>query len=187
MNLCEAYEPSAELVAKYDSMKSTFFKRIVNLYNKVHAAVLPLVETAAQGERGQAARDYVENLQTKPEFQAFVKVATWVLTQNLQNINKYHKILSRWWARKRHLVCTFVKKSCLLGFVQWCGPGGSSPRGQGSLRIAGCIWTPSAPQDRQGTEWHHRQNQGLPGQILALWVKKTNYITCQQPVIHDRS
>lgn len=48
----------------------------MNFYNKVHAAATPVVEGIRDNERAQGAREFAENLQNKPEFQAFVKVAT---------------------------------------------------------------------------------------------------------------
>ncbi|XP_054477515.1 apolipoprotein A-II [Anoplopoma fimbria] len=76
MSLCEIPTPSADLVEKYDAMKSVFYKRLLNAFGKLQAAAAPMVEQVGDSERGQVAKDYVEGLQTKPEFQAFVKVAT---------------------------------------------------------------------------------------------------------------
>lgn len=75
MSLCQIPEPSQELVEKYESMKSVFYKRLLNAYSKLQAAAAPLVERVGDNERTQAARDFVEDMQTKPEFQAVVKVA----------------------------------------------------------------------------------------------------------------
>ncbi|XP_074511043.1 apolipoprotein A-II [Sebastes fasciatus] len=71
MSLCEVPEPSAELVAKYDEMKSVFYKRLLNAFAKVQAAVAPMMEDPA---RGAEAKTYVEGVMAKPEFQAMVKV-----------------------------------------------------------------------------------------------------------------
>merc|ERR1712035_15075 len=76
MSLCDIPPPPEDLVQKYDDMKSVFYKRLLNAYSKLQAAAAPLVEKVGENEQGQAARDYMESLQTKPEFQAFVKVAT---------------------------------------------------------------------------------------------------------------
>ncbi|XP_070823435.1 apolipoprotein A-II [Chaetodon trifascialis] len=78
MSLCEVPAPSQELVDKYDAMKGVFYKRLLNLYEKVQTNLAPVIERAGEHEHGQVAKDYVEDLQTKPEFQAFVKVATGV-------------------------------------------------------------------------------------------------------------
>ncbi|XP_040899348.1 apolipoprotein A-II [Toxotes jaculatrix] len=75
MSLCEVPAPSQELVDKYDSMKSVFYKRLLNAYSKLQQAVGPLVEGLSENDRAQSARNFIEELQTKPEFQAFVKVA----------------------------------------------------------------------------------------------------------------
>lgn len=76
MSLCEVPTPSQELVDKYNNMKSTLYMRLLNAYGKLQAAAAPLVEKVGEDEQGQAAKTYIEDLQTKPEFQAFVKVAT---------------------------------------------------------------------------------------------------------------
>lgn len=76
MSLCEVPTPSQDLVDKYNEMKATFYKRLLNAFGKLQAAAAPMVERVGQDEQGQAAKTYVENVQTKPEFQAFVKVAT---------------------------------------------------------------------------------------------------------------
>lgn len=76
MSLCEVPTPSQDLVDKYNEMKATFYKRLLNAFGKLQTAAGPLVERVGQDEQGQAAKTYVENVQTKPEFQAFVKVAT---------------------------------------------------------------------------------------------------------------
>ncbi|XP_035528660.1 apolipoprotein A-II [Morone saxatilis] len=76
VSLCEIPDPPQDLVEKYDQMKTVFYKRLLNAYGKLQAAAAPLVERVGDSERGQAAKDYIEDLQTKPEFQAIVKVAT---------------------------------------------------------------------------------------------------------------
>merc|ERR1712035_65994 len=75
MSLCEVPPPSQELVDKYNTMKDGFYKRLLNTYGRVQAAVAPLAERFAQDELGQVAKDYIAFLQTKPQFQADVKVA----------------------------------------------------------------------------------------------------------------
>uniref|UniRef100_A0A3Q0SF01 Apolipoprotein A-II n=1 Tax=Amphilophus citrinellus TaxID=61819 RepID=A0A3Q0SF01_AMPCI len=76
MSLCELPEPSPEMVELYNNHKATFMKRLMNFYNKVHAAATPVLESAGTSDFGQNAREFAENLQAKPEFQAFVKVAS---------------------------------------------------------------------------------------------------------------
>ncbi|KAJ4922761.1 hypothetical protein JOQ06_022748 [Pogonophryne albipinna] len=76
MSLCEVAQPSQELVDKYEAMKTIFYKRLLTAFSKVQAAAAPMVESAGTSERGQAAKDYFEVLQAKPEFKAAVKVAT---------------------------------------------------------------------------------------------------------------
>ncbi|XP_068591978.1 apolipoprotein A-II [Cebidichthys violaceus] len=74
MSLCQAPTPAADLVEKYDAMKSVFYKRLLNAFGKLQAAAAPMLE--GNTEHGQVAKDYVEGLQTKPEFQALVKVVS---------------------------------------------------------------------------------------------------------------
>lgn len=80
MSLCEVPTPSQELVDKYNDMKATFYKRLMNAFSKLQAASAPVMQNVGENEHGQALRNYVEDLQSKPEFQAVVKVATWVTT-----------------------------------------------------------------------------------------------------------
>lgn len=80
MSLCEVPQPSQDLVDTYNAHKSTFYNRLLNAYNKLHAAAAPLVQKFADTERAQGTRDFLDELQQKPEFQAFVKLATWVFT-----------------------------------------------------------------------------------------------------------
>ncbi|WP_220495843.1 hypothetical protein, partial [Oceanospirillum sediminis] len=75
MCLCDLPTPAADLVEKYDGMKAVFYQRILNAYAKLQAAAAPMIEQAGTSERATAAKDYMETLQTKPEFQALVKVA----------------------------------------------------------------------------------------------------------------
>ncbi|XP_037836398.1 apolipoprotein A-II [Kryptolebias marmoratus] len=69
MSLCEVPTPSKELVDKYEAMKATFYKRLVNAYNKLQTAM-------GEHEHGQHARAFAESLHDKPEMQAVVKVAS---------------------------------------------------------------------------------------------------------------
>ncbi|XP_056237743.1 apolipoprotein A-II [Seriola aureovittata] len=76
MSLCDVPAPSQELVDKYDTMKSVFYKRLLNAFGKVQQAAAPFVQKIGESERGQTARTYLEELQGKPELQAAVKVAS---------------------------------------------------------------------------------------------------------------
>ncbi|XP_049439216.1 apolipoprotein A-II isoform X1 [Epinephelus fuscoguttatus] len=76
VSLCDIPAPSQELVQKYDELKATFYKRLLTAYGKLQAAAAPMVEKVGDSAQGQTAKDYIEELQTKPELQAFVKVAT---------------------------------------------------------------------------------------------------------------
>merc|ERR1739838_420140 len=76
MSLCQVPEPSADLVEKYEAMKTTFYARLLNAYNKLQAAAKPYVDSIGDQAQGQAAKDYIEGLQSNPHVQAAVKVAT---------------------------------------------------------------------------------------------------------------
>lgn len=76
MSLCEVPTPSQDLVEKYNDMKATFYKRLMNAFSKLQAAAGPVVANVGENEHGQNLRNFVEDLQSKPEFQAVVKVAT---------------------------------------------------------------------------------------------------------------
>jgi len=81
MSLCEIPAPDQELVDKYEAMKATFFKRLLNAYNKVHAAAGPVVEKVGENPHGQAAKDYLEGLQTNPHVEGAVKIIKGVASE----------------------------------------------------------------------------------------------------------
>lgn len=87
MSLCDIPAPSQELVDKYNTYRTTFYNRLLTAYNKLHAAIVPILEKLAHSEHGQATKDYVGTVQEKPEFQAFVKLAKWVFTENTSPAN----------------------------------------------------------------------------------------------------
>lgn len=87
MSLCDIPAPSQDLVEKYEQMKSTFYKRLLTAYGKLQASA-PSMDSV-QSEQTQAVRDFFEDLQTKPEFQAIVKVATWVNTTSHTSRNAF--------------------------------------------------------------------------------------------------
>lgn len=76
MSLCEIPPPSQELVDKYEMMKSTFYKRLLNLYGRLQEKAAPMMQTVGETEHGQAAKTIIENAQRKPELQAAIKVAS---------------------------------------------------------------------------------------------------------------
>lgn len=81
MSLCEVPAPSQDLIDTYNAHKSTFYNRLLNAYNKLHDAAAPVVQKFAESDRAQTTRDYIDEIQQKPEFQAFVKLAAWVFTE----------------------------------------------------------------------------------------------------------
>ncbi|XP_032415023.1 apolipoprotein A-II isoform X1 [Xiphophorus hellerii] len=69
MSLSEVPAPSQELVDKYENMKATFYRRLVNAYGKLHGAV-------GETDQAQTTREFIESLRGKPELQAIAKVAS---------------------------------------------------------------------------------------------------------------
>merc|ERR1712002_1015673 len=78
MSLCDVPAPDQELVDKYEAMKATFYKRLLNAYNNIQARAAPLVEKVGENPHGQAAKDYIEGLQGNPHVQGAVKIITGV-------------------------------------------------------------------------------------------------------------
>ncbi|XP_062394934.1 apolipoprotein A-II [Sardina pilchardus] len=74
VSMClSAPEPDKELVDKYEDLKATFYKRLLNAYNKAQAAVVPLAEGSPQASM---VKEYVDSLQGDPKMQSAVKVIT---------------------------------------------------------------------------------------------------------------
>ncbi|XP_005799473.3 uncharacterized protein LOC102231057 isoform X1 [Xiphophorus maculatus] len=69
MSLSQVPAPSQELVDKYENMKATFYRRLVNAYGKLHGAV-------GETDHAQTTREFIESLRDKPELQAIAKVAS---------------------------------------------------------------------------------------------------------------
>ncbi|KAK5605908.1 hypothetical protein CRENBAI_003850 [Crenichthys baileyi] len=74
LSLSEVPAPSQELVDKYEAMKATFYKRLLNAYGKLQGAV-------ADNDQAQQTRELIESLKEKPELQAIVKVASGLATE----------------------------------------------------------------------------------------------------------
>ncbi|KAM4736543.1 uncharacterized protein FYW61_006659 [Anableps anableps] len=68
LSLSQVPPPSQELVDKYENMKATFYKRLLNAYGKLQGAI-------GQTEQAQSTREFIESLKDKPELQAVAKVA----------------------------------------------------------------------------------------------------------------
>ncbi|XP_037129328.1 apolipoprotein A-II [Syngnathus acus] len=81
MSLCEVPAPDQELVDKYNTLKGVFYKRLINAYGKIQAAVAPLVEKMGESDQGAKAKEYLEDLQTKPELQAIIKVGSGIVEE----------------------------------------------------------------------------------------------------------
>ncbi|KAM7421213.1 hypothetical protein PAMA_015390 [Pampus argenteus] len=75
MSLCSVPPPDAELVQKYEQMRTTFYSRLLAAYSKFQEAAAPYLEKIGEHEHGQTTKHFVEEVMAKPEFQAFAKVA----------------------------------------------------------------------------------------------------------------
>lgn len=77
MSLCEVPQPDQELVEKYDELKTMFFMRLLTAFGKIQEAAAPYMKNVHHfhSEHGQATKDFVEDVMSKPEFQAVAKVA----------------------------------------------------------------------------------------------------------------
>ena len=73
VSLGEIPKPDQELLDKYTALKDSFYKRLSIYFNKAKVALEPLAEQIPHNEE---AKEYVENLQAKPQVQAAVKVGT---------------------------------------------------------------------------------------------------------------
>uniref|UniRef100_A0A3B5A9L6 Apolipoprotein A-II n=1 Tax=Stegastes partitus TaxID=144197 RepID=A0A3B5A9L6_9TELE len=76
MSLCEIREPSQEVVDRYNDLKATFMKRLMNAMEKVQAAAAPHIDTV----RGATGAN-VGALQEREEYKAFVQVANNVMAE----------------------------------------------------------------------------------------------------------
>ncbi|MEQ2263142.1 hypothetical protein XENORESO_003645 [Xenotaenia resolanae] len=81
LSLSEIPAPSQELVDKYEAMKATFYKRLVNAYGKLQGVV-------ADSDQALQTRELIESLKDKPELQAFVKVASALGTEAAPMVDK---------------------------------------------------------------------------------------------------
>merc|ERR1712042_588 len=70
MSLCEIAAPDQELVDKYEAMKATFFKRLLNAYNKVHTAAGPVMEKVARTPMAGPPRTTLRRCRQTPMWRA---------------------------------------------------------------------------------------------------------------------
>ncbi|KAJ8388871.1 hypothetical protein AAFF_G00126270 [Aldrovandia affinis] len=71
--LCDLPQPQPDLVAKYDELKTAFYKRLLNAYGKLQGAVGPISESIPESE---AAKGYIEEARANPHVKSLVKIAT---------------------------------------------------------------------------------------------------------------
>nr|XP_057909440.1 apolipoprotein A-II [Doryrhamphus excisus] len=69
MSLCEVPQPDQELVKKYEAYRTTFYKRLLNAYGKLQAAIAPVIEKIGDDQH------VMEDMQANPQVQAIAKVA----------------------------------------------------------------------------------------------------------------
>merc|ERR1739838_1014391 len=68
MSLCQVPEPSADLVEKYEAMKTTFYARLLNAYNKLQAAAKPYVDSIETRLRARLPRTTSKDCSPSPTF-----------------------------------------------------------------------------------------------------------------------
>ncbi|XP_066539449.1 apolipoprotein A-II [Hoplias malabaricus] len=74
--LCEAPQPSKELVDKYEGLKATFYKRLVNAYKKAHETLGPLAEGTITGNKAKEIAEKVkEDVRAQHAAKVFAGVA----------------------------------------------------------------------------------------------------------------
>ncbi|XP_054639164.1 apolipoprotein A-II [Dunckerocampus dactyliophorus] len=69
MSLCDVPQPDQDLVEKYEAYRTTFYKRLLNAYGKLQAAVAPVIEKIGEDQH------LMEGMQSSPQVQALAKVA----------------------------------------------------------------------------------------------------------------
>lgn len=74
MSLCESPTPSQELVDKYDSLKTTFKSRVLNLLGKLQGAVNSAIGDNADSGTVTQVKTAIENMQTNPQYQSFMQI-----------------------------------------------------------------------------------------------------------------
>lgn len=70
MSLCEVSVPSQELVDKYNEMKATFYRRLLNLAAQLQDAMQPHL----QSDNGQAIMTQIDGFFKDPRYLAFKNV-----------------------------------------------------------------------------------------------------------------
>ncbi|XP_036393855.1 apolipoprotein A-II [Megalops cyprinoides] len=83
--LCEVPEPEKELVEKYEELRGAFYKRLLSIYGKAKEVVGPMAEGLPQT---QTVKEYIEELQAKPEVQSAVKIVTGVAQEVTPLVDK---------------------------------------------------------------------------------------------------
>ncbi|XP_076008759.1 apolipoprotein A-II [Genypterus blacodes] len=88
MSLCEVPVPGTELVLKYNTLKETFYKKLMVLLVKMRAVAAPLVEQVNQNEEAQVVRGKIGELINRPEYEAAAKIATGVVQEATPLVDK---------------------------------------------------------------------------------------------------
>ncbi|KAK2844834.1 hypothetical protein Q5P01_011493 [Channa striata] len=93
MCLCEVHDPSHELSEKYNTYRTRFLKRLGVLSEKLHELTLPIAQKWAETGHGDAVRNFFDEVQAKPEFKAFVQVASGLGQEALPLVDKARGLL----------------------------------------------------------------------------------------------
>lgn len=70
--LCEAPQPSQELIEKYEGLKAIFLKRLANAYENAHVTIGKLAEGTITGEK---VKEISQKAKENERLQALVKLA----------------------------------------------------------------------------------------------------------------
>ncbi|XP_043118020.1 apolipoprotein A-II [Puntigrus tetrazona] len=78
-------EPDKELVEKYEGLKAVFFKRIVNAFEKIKAAIEPSLESSPVGAQ---VKEIAEELKKRPRVESIVKIVSGVASELAPVVDK---------------------------------------------------------------------------------------------------
>ncbi|XP_077455812.1 apolipoprotein A-II [Stigmatopora argus] len=81
MSLCDVPAPEQELVDKYNDLKTTFYKRLINAFGKI-------MEKVEEGKQSQATKDFLASVQNKPQLDAIRKVSSGIVQEITPIVDK---------------------------------------------------------------------------------------------------
>ncbi|XP_077577930.1 apolipoprotein A-II [Stigmatopora nigra] len=81
MSLCDVPAPEQELVDKYNDLKATFYKRLINAFGKI-------MDKVEEGKQSQATKDFIASFQNKPQLDAIRKVSSGIVQEIAPIVDK---------------------------------------------------------------------------------------------------